>query len=431
MKKVFEFIERQKDKRFLVAVSGGIDSMVLANIFLKSNAKFALVHCNFGLRGSQSDLDEELVRQTAEKMNVEFKVRRFETASYSKKHKISIQMAARKLRYDWFDSIMESEKFDLLATAHHACDNFETVLLNLTKGTSIEGLTGMQPIKGNRFRPLLACSKSEIEVYAHQNQIVWREDASNKQTYYQRNHLRIKVIPALEKINPSLFQTSVSTLEKIAAANDILKESLLASQTRWLKEQNQIYYVDLETLKRESHPAYRIYELLKNFGFNFEQCKSMLDSQQSGKRYDSSSHEVLFDRGWLIVSSKVEQGSPSFDFFSLNQFEQFVLQDFAFEITQAAPSVFQSDEWLLDAGKFEFPLQLRLWQKGDYFVPLGMKQRKKVSDFLIDRKINLKEKQRTYVLSSGNSIALILGMSISELFKITNSSKTILKIKKI
>jgi tRNA(Ile)-lysidine synthase len=432
MKKAFEKIQNQKDKRFLLAVSAGIDSMVLVDVFSKSDVFFAIAHCNFGLRGRDSDADQELVKQASLSYHVEFYSKNFDTISYSQSKKISIQMAARELRYSWFWELMESQNYDLLVTAHHADDNFETALLNLTKGgTSLSGLKGMKILQDKIFRPFLCVSKAEIERYALENNIPWNEDKSNLETYYQRNFIRIKTLPLLKEINPSLIESSIETFEKLTAAEEILQETLNQSRNAWLDEFEDFFCVKSDVLRQLSHPVFRLHDFLKNYGFNFGTCKEILAPHQSGKVFENENYQVIIDRTRLIVKPYKTENFV-YHFFGIKEIDGLSLLGFSFECQQGLPQTLNEPQtWYLDGDKIEFPIVLRLWREGDRITPLGMKGQKKLSDYLIDKKIDLHQKSKTYVFQSGATIAAVLGLGISDAYKILPTSNKILKINRL
>jgi tRNA(Ile)-lysidine synthase len=409
--------------KILLAVSGGLDSMVMLNMFHQSGYFIAVAHCNFQLRGAESDGDEEFVRARCSHLKVPFYSIQFDTNNYAWENNISIQIAARQLRYAWFEELLEQEKLDKLATAHHLNDSLETVLLNLCKGTGVQGLAGI-PLE-NRFiiRPMLFTSRSEVEAYATKERIEWREDSSNLTDDYQRNFLRHQIIPLLREINPSLENTFYNTLEKVRGGVELMSLSLKELEKSFVKTLNGKTFIKKEVFHHLRYAAPVLWEMIKGFGFNLEQCEEIIQSihSQSGKKFLASSHQLIVDRESLIISAhqdswiqtEIEEGQSGAKLgpwhLAINECEAVVNSN--------------RYEAILDAEKLHFPLSWRKWKAGDSFCPLGMDHHKKISDFLIDQKISIADKDSVTILESKGEIVWVVGHRVDNRFKITDRTK--------
>ncbi|QHT67497.1 tRNA lysidine(34) synthetase TilS [Rhodocytophaga rosea] len=422
----------QPSDHILLAVSGGIDSVVMSHLFYKAKLNFAIAHCNFGLRGAESDEDELFVKKLAKKYKVPFYSDTFETEAFAQQEKISIQMAARTLRYRWFEQLLNNHGFQYLATAHHLNDILETVLFNLTKGTGISGLHGIQPKLNRIIRPLLFADKEQIYAYVVEHQLAWREDSSNQSSKYQRNLIRNEVIPLLKTINPNLEETIQHTIEKVVSVERIFEEDMHQLKSRLVQQKTDIMYIDFIALQQEFEPVIKLSYLLKEYQFSFTQTKDIWQSlgAESGRRFESPTHTLVKDRTSLIITPKalnefistsIEKEQLSFqnEFIHLH-FETMDAKDFT--ITP------NSQVACLDLATLQFPLKLRRWKEGDWFCPLGMNKKKKISDFLIDTKVPVNLKSRIWVLTSNGSIVWIVGHRIDNRFKITDKTEQVLQI---
>lgn len=415
--------------KILLAVSGGLDSMVMFHLFLAGGYSVAAAHCNFQLRGKESDEDEAFVKRQCEQHNVPFYSTRFSTATYAHEHGISIQMAARTLRYEWFSELLKSEKLDKLATAHHLNDSLETVLLNLTHGTDLHGMTGIPVKHGSIIRPLLFATRHEVETFAASHQIIWREDISNAADHYQRNFMRQHIIPQLKKLNPSLEKTILTTQSKLMGELILMKAGLESFMSKYVVYEDGRVLILKTGLQNHSHPASVLWEMIKWYGFNFDQCNEVIESMsgQSGKKFCSPTHQLIVDREYLMVvvpkdvNEQVEIKAGQ-SVVSLGSMKLKIQQ--AKPVVSKAPSVAS-----LDAAKVEFPLLWRRWQSGDSFYPLGMTGRKKVSDFLIDEKISIADKALVTVVVSKDEIIWVVGYRIDDRYKITSSTKSALELR--
>jgi tRNA(Ile)-lysidine synthase len=428
------FEERQN---LLLAVSGGVDSVVLVDVLHHLQFYFlSVAHCNFQLRGEESDEDEAFVRKLATKYRLPFFVKRFDTQEFASKNKLSIQVAARQLRYAWFDEILLSQQIPLLVTAHHQNDNIETIIYNLAKGTGIAGLHGILPKNGNIVRPLLCVSKEEILQYATENQLSWREDSSNESDKYSRNLIRHRVVPILKQLNPKLENTFQENIEKIYAVENIFKNVVNEFKNRALKEIDAIYYLDIEVLRKESENQIKLYEILKDFGFNYSQIKQIINAldSEAGKLFTSNTHTLVKDRKHLVLAPiqikneaiQFEKKSPIVTHYN------FTLE--LYTVPKSPDFQFSTDANIahLDFDKLSENLTVRNFEHGDEFCPLGMKgKKKKLTDFLNDLKIPLNLKNQVLLLLSDKQIAWVIGHRIDDRFKITEKTQTVLEIRYI
>jgi len=418
------------NSRCILAISGGIDSVVLTYLLHDLNIDFALAHCNFNLRGQESDEDEQFVLDLAERFDREVFVQSFDTEDYAREHKCSIQMAARELRYNWFNELANQLKFDYIITAHHADDNLETFLINFLRGTGINGLTGIPTINDNILRPLLNFSRESIETYAKANAIKWREDSSNAQRKYLRNKLRQEVIPTLKEMNPNLLSSFKNTLENLNDTADIVEESLNAVAKRAIVEINEdfVSYKISEFKKVNNSKAY-LFEMFKDYGFTeWNDVVDLLEAE-TGKYVVSNTHKLTKHREFLILSG-IDEIKSEKTAVEINQEQTNIETPIGrIRITQVT-DIDDNDKNVVfvEGLKLNYPLSLRLWQKGDFFYPLGMKGKKKVSKYLKDEKLTPIEKANTWVLTSGGQIVWVVGRRGAENYKVNESSHQIIKI---
>jgi tRNA(Ile)-lysidine synthase len=420
-----------KDK-ILVAVSGGIDSMVMLHLFLKTGFRIGIAHCNFNLRGRESDDDQKFVGDYAKEMNLPFHTINFETRKHADERGISIQMSARELRYDWLEQVKHENGYDHIAVGHNSDDSIETFFINLTRNSGIHGLTGIKPRFKNIIRPLLFASRKEIEEYANSHHISYREDSSNKETKYLRNKIRHLVIPEFEKVNPS-FRNNI--LEAIFRFKDLEKQ--LADMTAHY--QNMAMTIADEKVKIDftKFPSTEImnivlYEMVKGYGFNGDQVKSMIESihGESGKQFFSGSYRLIKDRNEFIITRREEAADTLFSVEKGTTHINLPVQ-LSFEVqpkpdSLKIPSV--SNMAFLDYDKLVFPLKLRKWRQGDRFVPFGMSQFKKLSDFFTDNKLSLDEKESVWLVESLDDIVWIVNHRIDNRYRITEETRNVFKM---
>lgn len=419
-------------KKTLLAISGGVDSMVMCNLFHEAKFPFAIAHCNFQLRGKESDGDEELVKGLAKKYEVEVFVKKFDTKKYADEKSISIQIAARELRYNWFEELRKEKEFHLIATAHHLNDNIETILFNLTKGTGIRGLRGIPVRQGNIIRPLLFASREEIETYQQEKNLEHREDSSNAEDKYTRNKIRHQVIPLLKEINPSLEDAFGEKIEIFSQLETMYEKQMKqTSALLFLPRKNDIY-IPIQKLKKTKDASSVLFEYLKDFGFNSEQVEDILScvDEEAGKQFLSSQARIIKDRRFFILTKLADKNFPV-QFIQENDSEV-KLGDRLLVITPttaATKITADKNSAFLDKSKLEFPLLVRPWKQGDYFYPFGMKlKKKKLKKFFTDEKIPLHEKESIWVIESNKKIVWVAGYRIDERFKVTDKTTAVLKL---
>lgn len=417
-----------KDSKLLLAISGGLDSVVLAHLCHKLELKVSFAHCNFNLRGAESDADEEFVLELSEDLELEIFIESFETEAYAKEEGISIQMAARELRYNWFSELAEQLGFDYILTAHHADDNLETFLINLTRGTGLKGLTGIPEVSDKIVRPLLPFSRETLEVYAIAEHIKWQEDSSNASTKYLRNKLRHDIIPILKQMNPQLLQNFQTTISNLQDSQDLIEDVIVKIQKKVVEVEGDQIKLSVEKLKKLSNPKAYLYQLLKDFNFTaWNDVVHLLDAQ-SGKQVFSSTHRLLKDRDFLLLS-EIDLESKDIIISILKEDKEVTTLVGDLFIDQAdVISETSKNSIYVDADQFKFPLTIRKWQEGDLFYPLGMKGKKKLSKYFKDEKLSLIDKESIWILFSGEDVVWIIGKRADERFKVKDTTTNILKI---
>jgi len=433
LEKFLKYIEKNQlfspNDRVLLAISGGIDSVVMSYLFFQAKFRFGIVHCHFSLR-PEADEEADFVKALAEKLAVPFYFKKFETETFAKNEKISIQMAARKLRYDFFEQIRNENQFSYIATAHHLNDSLETAIFNLAKGTGIAGLRGILPKNGFLIRPMLFATRKEIEFFVKNNQISYLEDSSNISEKYKRNFIRHQIVPRLAgQINPHLVENFAETAQKLIFTEKIQEAYFQELEKKIWQKKGLAYYLDLS----ENRDAVVLHHFLEPFGFSFRQCLQMQENEQVGSDFFSEEYWVVRDRKQLVITPISFRQDITEKYYIASQQETLQTDFFSLEIkiSETLPVRFVSPHEALyfDAEKLHFPLVVRAWQEGDKFQPLGMKGTRKISDFLTDEKVPKNLKKRIFVLESGKEIAGILGMRSSEKFKVnTNTQKVLILV---
>ncbi len=420
------------ESKLLIAISGGLDSVVLTLLCKALNLNITLAHCNFNLRGNESNADEDFVIQLANDLNIEVFIQNFDTEAYAKTHKLSIQMAARELRYNWFKDLARQLLFDYILTAHHADDNLETFLINLSRGTGLDGLTGIPETNEKIVRPLLQFSREDIESYAKSENLKWREDSSNALTKYLRNKLRHDVIPVLKEINPQLLQNLKKTQKHLQDTKQIVEDRLVRIEKKVVSVEDDIIKFNIKKLQKLSNPKAYLYELLKDY--NFTEWNDIFDllNAQSGKQVFSETHRLVKDRKYLLLSkldSNVIQNDSEESLIIKKNTKQFQTP-FGILFFDEANALFgkRTNIVHVDKDKLSFPLTIRKWQKGDYFHPFGMQGKKKLSKYFKDEKLSLIDKESIRLLCSGNDIIWIINKRADNRFKVTDKTKNILRI---
>lgn len=424
------YVPELEGKKFLLAVSGGADSVVLAYLFYHLRLNFSIAHCNFKLRATESDDDALFVKELAAKLDAPFFSVEFDTQKLAEERGISIQMSARDLRYYWFKEIITRHKLDYIVTAHQKNDQIETFFINLLRGTGADGLSGMKILDQQLFRPLLDISKEEILNYATKHQIKWREDSSNQSTEYIRNKIRLEIIPLFKEINPSFEKTMMENMNHINDAR-VLYQEYLQQKTKYYLVKNEFgFQLNLREISKEKSPAFILFEILKNFGFNYSTVKDILADHvlQSGLKFFSATYRVVDHRGTLLITRLAPKGV---ELYTIDTFTEQTDLPLALKFSIQNPDEDITGDLnfaQLDYDEVSFPLTIRRWHEGDVFKPLGMRGRKKVSDFFIDQKFSIPEKENTWLLCSADKIVWVIGYRIDDRFKVTDRTKKVLKI---
>ena len=426
-----ENLFQAKDK-LLLAISGGVDSVVLCELCKQAGFDFIIAHCNFQLRGEESERDEKFVRELAKKHNVEIFVKKFETEKYAEEKKISIQVAARELRYEWFESIATEKKINWIVTAHHANDNIETLLINFFKGTGISGLRGILPKHGKIIRPLLFAKKDELLEFVKEKNLGYVEDSSNASDKYTRNYFRNQLIPSVQKVFPQAEDNLLNSIDRFRDIETLYQQSILLHKKKLLELKGEEIHIPVLKLLKSEPLDTIIYEIIKDFGFTSNQREEvikLLDSE-SGKYVQSVSYRIIKNRKWLIISPNNAAVAENILIEGKEKTIQFPNGTLKLERLSTINYKLQTtnDVACIDADEITFPFLLRKWKQGDYFYPLGMNKKKKLSRFFIDQKLSLTDKESTWVLEMNKKIIWVIGKRIDDRFKITPKTKNILKI---
>ena len=428
LKKNFPSISVSK---LIIAVSGGVDSIVLFHLCLKLKLNFFVAHCNFKLREKESDLDEKFVRDLAIKHNIKFYTKSFNTKKLSNNDNKSIQMVARELRYSWFEELSKELNVKHILTAHHLDDSLETFLINLSRGSGIDGLLGIPEVNDTVYRPLLIFKKDEILSYAKENKITWREDSSNKKREYLRNQIRLEVIPKLKEINQNLLDNFSKSIDRLQQSKSIIKDKMDDFIKNVSFTRDEKIYFEINKIKKVSNIDAYLYELLKKYNFTqWDDIRDLLDSQ-SGKQIISKTHKLLKDREYLILVKNSEVENKSL---LINKSSKEVAVSVGKIKVSIAKKISKedSDAIYLDSAKLDFPLRVRNVLSGDYFYPFGMNGKKKVSKYLKDKKISVFDKDKVLILeTSKNKIIWVVGMRLDDRFSVTDNTKEITKIELI
>lgn len=421
------------NEKVLVALSGGADSVFLLHILLEAGVACDAAHCNFHLRGEESYRDEQFVISMCRKMNIKLHRTDFNTIDYAKQQGISIEMAARDLRYDYFERLRSEWGYDKIAVAHHRNDNVETLLLNLIRGTGLKGLTGMQYRNGYIIRPLLDMSREEIEAYATEKGWQYVTDSTNLETDATRNKIRLEIIPLLKNINPSVMDTIQETIGRLNECHQLYAEAVERLKT---KVQDGLQ-IKIKELQQITSPHTILYEVLSEYGFNNAQTNDIYEhlDGEPGKVYESNEWRLLRDREVLILRNKNEKVEclcnvlPLEGYVKVTANKTFIIERHLIDKDFSIPR--SQDTVCLDMDKMEYPISVRLIQEGDKFVPFGMKNEKLISDYLTDRKRSVYDKESQLVVCSGNKIAWLVNERPDDRFRITENTRRILLIKVI
>ncbi|MFB9079418.1 tRNA lysidine(34) synthetase TilS [Flavobacterium procerum] len=416
------------EKKLFLAVSGGLDSMVLLHLLHKLPYQIAVLHCNFQLRSLESFGDQEFIQNYCIQNNIPIFTTQFDTEAFAQDYKLSIQVAARELRYSWFYELLEEKNFDYLLTAHHADDNLETFIINLSRGSGLEGLIGIPEQNDKIIRPLLPFSREEILKFAEENKIEWREDSSNASTKYLRNKIRHDLVPVLKEINVNFLDTLQKTQSYLRETKEMVEDASIMIYQQVAKEVGEDIHFDLNKLKKLPNYKSYLYQWLNEFGFSAWNDIYDLVESQSGKQVFAHEFRLLKNRETLILSPISEISEK--DEFEIHENDTEVNFPLKMTLCNVGHTTFGSNRTIfVDAEKIQFPLVLRKWKEGDVFCPFGMSGKsKKVSKLFKDEKLSLLEKEKTWILCSDNQIIWVVGIRQDERFKINNTTNKILKI---
>jgi tRNA(Ile)-lysidine synthase len=421
------------DDKILLAVSGGIDSMVMLHLFRQMNNSIGVAHCNFQLRGHESDEDEQFVRTSVEMLGIPFYCVKFETALYAEENHLSIQMAARELRYTWFENLRKKHDYSYIATAHNADDSIETFFINLSRGCGIDGLTGIKPKSGKIIRPLLFAPRERILQYLKRKGVLYREDSSNSTDKYLRNFIRHNLLPVLDEASSNFRKGIQTTIQNLISSQTLYSYCLDRIKDEIVTHSSNTVYIDIPGLKKFEQTATVLWEILSNYQFNRESCLEIAGSMdaQPGKVFLSSTHRLIKDREKLIITPLPKNENAIFyiDQDSIPAGMPFRMEIQVEDVNGSLLIDRNPDVAILDYAMLEWPLILRKWKPGDYFAPLGMENLKKVSDFLIDLKLSIPEKEDIWVLESANRIVWVTGKRIDHRFRFKDFTRKIARIK--
>ena len=413
-------------KKLLLAISGGLDSMVMLHLFQQLDYDIAVAHCNFQLRGLESFEDQNFVREYVDAQAIPFFTTLFDTENFAKDTKKSIQVAARELRYDWFYELAETNHFDYILTAHHADDSIETFIINLSRGTGLEGLIGIPAINDKIIRPLLPFSREEIENYAQENNIKWREDSSNASDKYIRNKIRHDLVPILKELQPHFLQSFQKTQGFLRESQAMVDDAAEMMYQLVASTVDDSIHFDIEKLKKLNNYSSYLYQWLKEYDFTaWEDIYDLVDAQ-SGKQVFSNHYRLVKNRSVLILSAQKEKEEAIY-FIEKHQKEVNIPLNLSIcKVTDISES--NANSIFVNENTLDFPLSIRKWQEGDYFYPFGMKGKKKLSKFFKDEKFSLIEKENTWLLCSKNEIVWVIGKRADDRYKVMANAKNILKI---
>ncbi len=429
-------VKPDKDQKYLLAVSGGIDSMVMLHLFMEWGMQnFGVAHCNFNLRGPESNEDQYFIDDFTREHSIPFYSESFDTNNYAEKNHVSIQMAARDLRYEWFFKLKKQYNYNKIALAHNLDDNVETFFINLIRGTGLKGITGMKEDRGEIIRPLLQITRKDIEKYATENHIQYREDSSNKSTKYLRNKIRHDVLPKLRDTEKGFLEIMQGNMYRFEKAFEVYKSFIDSQVKQIVTHENNITKIHIYQLQQIENFETILFEILAPYRFSNTVINNIISSldHQPGLRFYSNTHQCIKDRVYLLISKKENQKHHKYyiEESVRNLSVPLKLNVEIIEKHEAYRIEKNRNIAQLDMDKLNFPLILRKWEKGDYFMPLGMNAFKKLSDFFINIKISLLEKENIWLLTSGEKIVWIIGYRIDERFKIDHQTKNIFRISKI
>ncbi len=416
--------------KLLLAISGGVDSVALARLCVSLGLDVSLAHCNFHLRENHSVVDQKFVEDLAKQLNVPLFVKEFDTIAYANKQKISIQIAARELRYNWFSELLQTQKMDFVLTAHHLDDSIETFIINLCRATGIQGLSGIPVVNNNIIRPLLCFTRDQIMEFMLANDFAWTEDHTNAQDKYLRNNIRHNIIPLLKDLSANFTESFALTQEHLLQSVSLIQDAQRQAFEKVAIKKDHGIYFDIEKTKQLSNPKAYLFEWLHSYGFTaWNDILHLLEHSSSGKVIPGKGYVLLKDRKYLILkksSALIFEDTKSYIIQNNTHITEPINLSMQSLDTMEMDSCFE--KVYIDADKLTMPLIVRTVQSGDRFIPLGMKGTKKVSKFLKDQKIDLFQKKQTWVVISADQIVWVVGHRLDERFKVTNTTNNIIKL---
>ncbi|OIP83836.1 MAG: tRNA lysidine(34) synthetase TilS [Porphyromonadaceae bacterium CG2_30_38_12] len=436
LKKISAYISENnllnKDSLVIAGVSGGADSVAMLHCLQMLNYKCIVAHCNFHLRHDACDADEAFVHKLANDARLEYHKIDFDTNTFAQQHKLSVEMAARELRYTWFEQLRTELHADVIAVAHHADDNVETLLMNLTRGSGLHGLTGIRVRNGHVIRPMLQCARNEIINYLNENNLTFVTDASNFENKYTRNKFRNEIIPLFEAINPSFRPTIYETINRLNEVETLYNEKIEQLKKELCEWHQQTLEIDIQKLKIQTSPKTILFEILVYYQFHSDTVNKIWKGIEadSGKIFYSPTHILLHDRSYLLVSPRAEASDTEIEITAESSEINFPIRLRISKLTRNNAYKIPTNKEIasFDASQLQYPLTLRRWKTGDSFIPLGMKTHKKMSDFFIDEKINRFDKENCWLLCSQNEICWVVGHRTDDNYKITNQTTNIIQI---
>ena len=424
-----------KGQEFLVAISGGVDSVVLAHLMQQSGANITLAHCNFNLRGSESDQDELFVKEFAATHNLKLHTIHFDTTKYVSENKLSIQEAARKLRYDWFGQLRKELNIKWLITAHHGDDNIETVLMHFFRGTGIKGLTGIPELQKEQLilRPLLSFHKDELKNYATESGLTYREDSSNKKEDYTRNFFRLNLLPQIKTVYPQVENNIIQNIQRLKDVTEIYNSSIEKMKLKLLVQKGNEVHIPVLLLQKTRPLNAIIWEIIKDFGFNAAQIEEVIKLMDghTGSYILSGTHRIILNRNWLLITplETMEAVNILIEYNDARiELSEGILDIDRMCINEQYSIPLGKDIACMDMKELKFPLLIRPFKLGDYFYPLGMEKKKKLSRYFIDQKFSLTQKEKIMVLESAGRIVWVIGERLDNRIRIKSGTKEILKI---
>jgi tRNA(Ile)-lysidine synthase len=437
-----------KDK-LLLAVSGGVDSVVLCELCRQAGYDFVMAHCNFQLRGAESERDEAFVKTLGEKYGVEVFTKIFDTSSIAAAEKKSIETTARDLRYKWFYELIGSwqqriAKTDnqslitdnyYILTAHHADDNIETVIMNFFRGTGIAGIRGILPKQGKIIRPLLFAKRKELEGFVKENELVFVTDSTNAENDYTRNLFRNKILPEVATVYPDAVNNVLSNIGRFAETEELYQQAIALHKKKLIEKRGNEFHIPVLKLQKTQPLQTVLYEIIKGYNFSSHQTPEAIAllKSETGKYIQSATHRIIRNRNWLIITPNETAAAQNILIEAVDEKITFDKGEIKIKRQTATQHTIQNSTLFaqLDINEIAFPLLLRKWKQGDYFYPLGMDKKKKLSRFLIDQKLSLPQKENTWVVEMNKKIIWVVGMRIDNRFKITNSTQQVLLLQLI